>query len=424
MHRLTLMNARLVDADLADTRPATIVIDGDRISAVNFDGAPPALPDELRLDLGGRSVMPGMINCHYHATYHNVGGAPLLPVGMDAPPPLQAMRAMHHLQLALRSGFTGVVSGGAPFAIDASAKMAIEAGLFQGPRIVAGSRDVSSTGHSQDSSYPWYWEGSPPGIVRTDGADAYRRAVREEVRRGAEIIKIFLTSGHAVPGVPAPMDLTREELAAAISAAHERLVKVRAHIATRAAILTAVELGIDVVDHGDGLDAECIDRLVAAGTFLVPSCLYTYRVSRMFSGAWADRIRRDTDLMLEVLPAANKAGVKLLLGDDFGAVPLDHGMYADELEFYVRTAGIAARDVIGWATRNGAALMGLGDELGSIRPGFLADLLVVDGDPLVDISILKDRSRLLLILKAGAVIVHDQHALPALAPGAERRVAG
>ena len=176
------------------------------------------------------------------------------PFGLEEPPALQAVRAAHHLELVLRCGFTGAVSAGAPFAIDASMKAAIAEGLFPGPRLMAGSRDVSTTGHAGDKSFPWYWDvGARGAINRSDGPDEFRRAVREEIKQGAEIIKMFVTGGH---GTVAPSEQTEmsPELTAGIEAAHERGALVRGHIANGEAIHMALDAGIDVVDHGDGLD--------------------------------------------------------------------------------------------------------------------------------------------------------------------------
>jgi imidazolonepropionase-like amidohydrolase len=122
-----------------------------------------------------------------------------------------------------------------------------------------------------------------------------------------------------------------------------------------------------------------------------------------FTAAMAEDIQR----ALAVLPKANEAGVKLLCGDDYGAISLPHGRYADELEFYVKEAGIPPLDVIRWATRNGADLMGRSHELGSVREGYLADLLVVDGDPLADVGLLRDQARLLAVLKGGTLVKDD-----------------
>lgn len=402
METLVLANATLVDVDEGPQPDATITIVGERIETVTFGPAPPTPREALVFDLKGRSVLPGLFNCHYHASYKGVGGGAFIPIGMEASPALQALRAAKHVALALDAGFTGLVSAGAPHGIDAALKAAIEEGAIRGPRMMAGSRDVSTTAHSQDLALPWHWAiDEAPGVNRCDGADAFRRGVRNEIKRGAEIIKIFLTNGHAIPGLPAAMDLTYDELAAAIETAHQYGVKARAHVAKRDAILTALKLGLDLVDHGDGLDEACIELMVEQGTFLAPSMLYPYRLGQMGAGAYSDWNKANVDQMAEILPRANQAGVKIVLGDDFGAIPLEHGNYADELDFYVNVAGIPPLDVLRWATRHGAELMGRGHELGAVKAGAVADLIVVDGDPVADIRVLQQKDKLLAILKGG-----------------------
>jgi imidazolonepropionase-like amidohydrolase len=311
----------------------------------------------------------------------------------------------------LQCGFTGAISAGAPFAIDAAMKLAMREGLFVGPRLMAGSRDVSTTGHAGDKSFPWYWDVQAPGAInRVDGPNEFRRAVREEIKQGADIIKMFVTGGHGTVAPSKQMEMSREELVAGIEAAHQRGVLVRGHIANRAAIEMALDAHIDVIDHADGLDDACIERIVAQGTFVVPSQLFPKRFAEMMGAGglgFTASMAEDIEHALEVLPRANAAGVKLLCGDDYGAISLPHGRYADELEFYVKDAGIPSIDVIRWATRHGFELMGRSHELGAIRDGYLADLLVVDGDPIADIGVLQDQSKLLAIMRGGTVVKDD-----------------
>jgi imidazolonepropionase-like amidohydrolase len=154
--------------------------------------------------------------------------------------------------------------------------------------------------------------------------------------------------------------------------------------------------------------------MVDQGTFLVPSQLFPARFAEMMGGGglgFSAAMAEDIEQALAILPVANEAGVKLLCGDDYGAIGLPHGRYADELEFYVKEAGIAPLDVLRWATFHGAELMGRGHELGSVREGYLADLLVVDGDPLSDIGVLQDRARLVAIVKGGMLVVDELDAL-------------
>ena len=154
---------------------------------------------------------------------------------------------------------------------------------------------------------------------------------------------MFVTGGHGVPRSSERVEMTREEMAAAIEAAHLRGAMVRGHIANRDAILMAVELGMDVIDHGDGMDGQCIDRIVAAGTFVVPSMFFLFRYAEMLkdqSPAVAQGMQEELDAALAVLPVAQEAGVKLVLGDDYGAAGFPHGIYGEEIEFYVKVAGI------------------------------------------------------------------------------------
>jgi imidazolonepropionase-like amidohydrolase len=415
--RLILAGGTVLDAD--GPRPhSTVVVEDRRISVVCSDGvadaALDARPEDRVVDLGGRTVMPGLVSSHFHATYHELGSK-MAPFGLEEPPALQAVRAAHHLELLLRCGFTGAVSAGAPFAIDASMKTAIAEGLFPGPRLMAGSRDVSTTGHAGDKSFPWYWDVGARGAVnRSDGPDEFRRAVREEIKQGAEIIKMFVTGGHGTVAPAEQTEMSRAELSAGIEAAHERGVLVRGHIANRDALHMALDARIDVVDHGDGLDEAAIGRMVDQGTFLVPSQLFPARFAEMMGGGglgFTAAMAQDIERALAILPVANEAGVKLLCGDDYGAIGLPHGRYADELEFYVKEAGIAPLDVLRWATRHGAEVMGRAHELGSVREGYLADLLVVDGDPLSDIGVLQDATRLVAIMKGGTLVVDELDAL-------------
>lgn len=400
MTRIILRNANLVDGDNPPRR-ATVVLRGEHIEAV-LSEPPEAGPGDRAIDLDGRTVMPGMVIGHYHASYKDIGAVPS-PFGLEAPPSLQAMRAVKNFQLALECGFTAVISAGAPHGIDAAMKAAIEEGTMVGPRIMACGRDVGTTGHGNDISFPSYMEiGASGAVARCDGPEEFRKAVRQEIKDGSEIIKIFATGGHGTHQPAAQWQLSREELAAAIGAANERGAKARAHIANVDAMLFAIDQGIHILDHGDGFNDACIEKCLEHGTFLAPSLLFPKVMMTVAAGsAYAEGMRPDFDRMAAILPKANAAGVKIIIGDDYGAMGFPHGLYADELVLYVTEVGIPAIDVIRWATKNGAEAMGLGDTCGTIEPGKFADLLVIDGDPVSDIGILRDRDKLLAIFKGG-----------------------
>jgi imidazolonepropionase-like amidohydrolase len=404
MSRLILTAANVLDGESPAMPGRTVVIEGERITSVAAE-PPQAAPGDQVVDLGGRTLMPGMMTCHFHATYHELGSK-TAPYGNEYPPAYQALLAANNLRTALRLGYTGAVGAGGANDIEAGVKRAIEDGVIVGPRFLPSGRELSTTGHANDSS-PWYWGLPSTGSVRLcDGAEGFRLGVREEIKRGAEVIKLFVTGGHGVTAPKDRIEMTRDELAAAIETAHSRGALIRGHIVNKRAILMAIELGIDIVDHCDELDDEVIGALVEHGTFVVPSLHFPKAFLERFGsglGFAADAIKADLEHMYDVLPKADAAGVRLLLGDDYGAVGFAHGTYGGELELYAREAGFSPLDLIRWGTRNGAALMGRSDDLGGVEPGKLADLLVLDGDPSADITVLS-RKEPMAVLKGGQVV--------------------
>jgi imidazolonepropionase-like amidohydrolase len=399
MQPIVFRNAKLIDVDRQEPEITTIRIEGERIAAIGQQAEEGA--DARVIDLGGRSVMSGMFSCHFHASYSPMAMMTGMPLGMDSPATYQAIVATGNLRRALECGFTGAVGAGTPHAIDTSLKRAVDEGLIPGPRLMAGSRDVSTTAHASEKFFPWHWETENPAAVSCDGADAMRGGVRGEIKRGAEIIKVFATAGHGVPGMVDKVDLTQDEMNAAADAAHQRGAKIRAHIANRAGILSALEAGFDVIDHGDGLDETCIAKMVEAGTFFCPSMRYPHEYVSRYQDVLADSMKEGFEGMMGMLPLANEAGVKIVLGDDYGSPDLAHGSYGEELAFHADVVGIPARDVLRWATVNGAELMDRGHELGAVKPGYLADLIVVDGDPMSNIALLSDPGRILAVMKDG-----------------------
>jgi imidazolonepropionase-like amidohydrolase len=246
--------------------------------------------------------------------------------------------------------------------------------------------------------------------VFASGPDEFRGLVRKEIKRGARMIKVFLSGGHAVPEYAGGMSLSKGELDAVIETAHSRGAKVRAHCAWKNVILTAVSAGLDVVDHGDQLDDECMELMAERGTFWVPSAFFTAQMlspDAALSLATEEQmapLRAEFDNVLRRLEQAQQAGVKIVTGDDYGIIVLPHGRYAEELEFYVKTGGMKPLDVLRWATKNGGELLGGHVKTGQVKEGYYADLLVVDGDPSSDIALLQNQAKLKAIIKGGAFV--------------------
>jgi imidazolonepropionase-like amidohydrolase len=363
------------------------------------------------VDLAGRTLLPGLILSHYHSTYRDITIMPE-PLGIEKPPGYLMLVAADNARRALHAGFTGIVSAGVVNDnIDAELALAIEEGVVEGPRLLAGGVALDTTGDYNDTSKYWWRLGNLGAQRFCDGPDEFRKAVREEIKRGVRIIKIFASGGHGVVEDASTRGFATDELRTIVATAHDRGVRVRAHCAWRDLILECVREGVDIIDHGDAADAECIDAMLAHRTFLCPS-LYLIKLLLDYRGelpiatpAQLETIRREFDGACEMVAKANAAGVRLLIGDDYGILMLPHGSYAAELEFYVKELGIAPLDVIRWATRHGAEAMGRGEDLGRIAPGRLADLVVVDGDPSVDISVLRDAEKVRAVAKGGKLVV-------------------
>ena len=399
MTRIVFTNANLLDGD-NPARPANVVVSGDRIESVG-NGPAETRPDDRVIDLAGKTLMPGMVCGHFHAAYWGTGGGGGRPVGLECHPSLQAVRAVANMKTALDCGFTGAIGAGSPHQIDAALKTAVEEGTIAGPRLMTGSRDVGTTGFSADMSNPSFLQiGAQTSVTTADGPDAMARIVRQEVKDGAEIVKFFLTGGHATGGTGADWLMTEAEFAAGVGAAHQRGAKARAHLASKESILLSVKLGVHIVDHGDGLDEECFAPLIDSNTFLTPSLLFPKEMMAVMPGhAFTDAMKQPWDEMAAILPAASKAGVKLLIGDDYGAFTLTHGRYGEEMELYVRECGVPALDVIRWATKHGAEAMGI--DAGRSRPASSPTWWWSTAIPRRTSAVLKDRAKILAVMKGG-----------------------
>ena len=273
MGRTLLTNAALFDGEHDVVPGSTVVMDDQRIVDVARGATIEADARDCVVDLGGRTLMPGMVITHYHSTYTELGSV-TAPFGLENPVPYQAIQATQNVAAALACGYTSIVSAGAAHDIDASLAKAIDDGVIVGPRLLPCSRELSTTGHANDWA-PWWWHVTTMGATRMcNGAEEFRLGVREEIKRGAQMIKLYVTGGHGVRAPAEQMEMTADELAAAIDAAHARGALVRGHIANRDAIMLAVDLGIDIIDHGDGMDEQCMKAVLDAGIFVVPSLFF------------------------------------------------------------------------------------------------------------------------------------------------------
>jgi imidazolonepropionase-like amidohydrolase len=424
---LTFTNARIFDGTAMRPQLGTVTLDGVRIAAIE---GPDAQQAEEAIDLNGMTLMPGLITCHFHADFYKFTLAQGMagdPLGKELPPGVLMAIAIRNARTLLESGFTGYIGAACGHDIDAQLKLAIAEGINPGPRIRACSPHLGTTADLNDSKKWWRRMETPGTDVFGNGPDELRGMVREFIRRGAQTIKIFASRGHGFPS-SFIRNMDRDEIEAIVRTAHGRGAKVRAHVADKGMIMECIALGVDIIDHGDEIDEEIIASMAEAGTFWVPSLIYPKCLLEL---GWAEPGTQALYANVRHhLPLAQKAGVRILPGDDYSGVfrdvlpddPLDHevGRYGREFAYYGAIDGLSAADVLSWGTKNaGAALLDGEDWLGVIEPGALADLIVVDGDPLADLSLLaRPQETLKAVIRDGAFVINrlppcpDQSAKP------------
>jgi imidazolonepropionase-like amidohydrolase len=408
MGRIVFTNANLLDGENPAKPDSTVVVEDGRIAQVsNGNGAASTGPGDRVIDCTGLTIMPGMTQGHYHSTYNNVTVPIMPPLGLESPPAYQAYVAANNVERALRCGITSVVGANEAWDIDPSLHQAIQDGLLIGPRVIAGCREIITTADSNDVT-PWYWESTGfAGTRMADGPDEFRKAVRDEIRRGAEVIKLFVTGGHGVRLSRFTSSITDAELNAATEAAHNLGKRVRAHVCSREGVLRCLDAGIDIIDHGDGIDDECIERMAEQKVCYEPS-VYSHQIISELMGdtTYEGEFGLVMKTTCAVLPKCVEAGVTVVYGDDYGASILPHGSYGGEPGFYHDFTGIDRLEILKWGTVNGGKLVGL-DDLGRIEEGYIADIVVLNGDPSEDIHLLKDTENVLAVMRDGQIFVDN-----------------
>lgn len=411
---LTLRNARLIDGrgGPAVVPVSVSVVDG---LIAGIDGPNDDLGDPGDgVDLGGRTLLPGLIDAHAHVlsdTSRSPGFGPPPEKHGDDPRP----RELGYFVLAntaaalLRAGVTTVRDVGCYDLEAIVLRRAIELELLDGPRILSCARIISAT--------------SPGGAIfgsmyhEADGPWEMRKAVRRQVRDGADYIKIMATGARSVDREdPEPAQMTREEIAAVVDEAHRIGLRVAAHAEGLGGTRFAVEAGVDTIEHGLSLHRapELLTLMAERGIVLVPT-LSTFddlaeRFAADFTPRLVEQARRQAEEARLTVAAARAAGVTVAMGYDSGPP----GTNANEL-VKLADAGLGAAGAIAAATAGSAAALGLGEDIGTVEPGKRADLLVIDGDPLAEPSILLDTERIWLVLTGGRPVAGtaiDRRPLP------------
>jgi len=400
-----LTGATLIDGTGAAPVPdAAVMIDGDRITAAGPRLAVSAPANAEILDVRGRTIIPGLIDAHDHLASH--GYALATRWGLEEPASTAHLRTARVLAETLAMGYTTVRDGGG---LDAGFKLAVEHGLIPGPRLVLGIQIVSPTGGIGDRVSP-----SGHGCCAVNdpllpesvanGLDEVREVVRSMVRAGADVIKTATTGGASSRPGHGPLDaaFSLQEMQALVAESHALDRRVMCHALGGPGLRTALEAGVDSIEHGCYLDEEptLMAKMAAQGTFFVPTLtVYVYHRESASPHVRARAVALHSHHVASVQRAI-ELGVPIAAGTDAGG----HGHPNNALELkHLVEAGLTPMQALRSATQWAAQCLGLERELGTIEKGRLADLVVVNGSPLSDVTVLLDAARIELVLKSGAV---------------------
>ena len=382
---------------------AAVVIDGERIVAAGPRAAVSWAPGAEVIDARGRTIIPGLIDAHDHLAFH--GYALASRWGLDEPMSTAHMRTAGVLAETVAMGYTTVRDAGG---LDAGFRLAVEQGLIPGPRLVLALQIISPTGGIGDrvspSGHDCCGAADPllPDCV-ANGADAVRDVVRTMVRAGADVIKTATTGGASSRQGHGPRDpaFSLEEMQALVAESHALGRRVMFHALGGPGMRTALLAGVDSIEHGCYLDEDpdLMARMADRGVFLVPTLtVYVYHSESQAPHVRA-RARALHEHHINTVRRAIELGVPIAAGTDAGG----HGHPKNALELgYLVDAGLTTMQALRAGTQWAAQCLGLGDELGTIEAGRLADIVVVDGNPLDDMKVLLEAERIQLVLKGGA----------------------
>jgi imidazolonepropionase-like amidohydrolase len=399
---IVIQAARLLDVRAGKyIENAAVWIEGETIKEVgkSADVASHAPKGARRINMGRSTLLPGLIDCHTHimARIDETQGGYVVNLATKS----QAFRTLegaYNAQITLDAGFTtirDVETEGAGYA-DVALRDAIEQGLAEGPRMKVATRGIAALGQYEPFGLSPELTNFPTGAQMISGVEDARRAVREQIGHGADLIKVYADWANPT--------LTVDEMRVIVDEAHKQKLKVAAHATTAEGIKNAVAAGVDSIEHGTGANREDLEMMKAKGIFLVPTVGLAYALSdpqRRDELSPKQRQRREAyrQQMQQVIQLAEDLGVPIASGFDAES-PQTQGKNANEL-VALTVVGMTPLQAIRAATVNASELIGWQDRIGAIEAGKLADLIAVDGDPLSDIKTLE---RVKFVMKGGKVV--------------------
>ncbi|MCW5748340.1 MAG: amidohydrolase family protein [Alphaproteobacteria bacterium] len=409
MAQTLFRDVQVIDGSGAAPFSADVLVADNRIKSIGRrPGGLAAPPDADVVEGGGATLMPGLVEAHAHPSFANT---PSLPALGEIPPEEHTLITMKFVRLLLDHGFTSINSAAAAKPrLDVVIRNAINAGDIPGPRMLAASPEMTVTSGLGDVRLQHLHRET--FAVIADGPDEFRRWARFFVREGVDTLKINPSGDEGAPGSRAHTTvMTEAEVAAVCEVAWAHDKRVAAHARSAESVKMALRHGAQMIFHATLADEEALDMLEAARDriFVAPTIGITWAALKEapalrgvpLPAEAARRLERELEQGAANMKALSRRGVRVLPGGDYGLGYNPMPRNARDLEHFVRLFDFTPMQAIEAATRHGGELMMQGDALGQVREGYLADLLLVDGDPLRDIAILQDAGRLLAIMKDG-----------------------